>query len=261
MSASVSVVMPHYNALRTVARSIESVIAQTLPVSELIIIDDASADFAALEQLVANYSSQLAIKLIRLKVNGGAAQARNVGIDNANCTFIAFLDSDDVWHPDKIALQYGYMQVHPVHLTAHGYIFDLQQQPFAALPALAVQVVDSRRFIWGNPIFTPTVMARKASFILFDPRFRRVDDYKCWHENLVNGSHHVLNLPLAGGYKPAIGASGLTGSARLMHQSYREVLHALRAEGKMPVLAYGLTVLCEAVKYPIRSLLILIRKR
>lgn len=260
MSAPVSVVMPHYNALQTVARSIESVIAQTLPVTELIIVDDASADFAALEQLVASYRGQLTIKLIPLAVNGGAAQARNMGIDNATCAYIAFLDSDDVWHPEKIAVQYRYMQGHPVNLTAHDYIFDLERQPFAELPELAVQVVDSRRFIWGNPIFTPTVMARKASFIPFDPPFRRVDDYKCWYENLAHGKHHVLSLPLAGGYKPAIGASGLTGSARLMHQSYLEVLRRLRAEEKMPALAYGLTVLCEAVKYPIRSLLILIRK-
>ena len=261
MIAPVSVVMPHYNALQTVARSIESVIAQALPVTELIIVDDASADFTALEQLVANYRSQLMIKLIRLEVNGGASQARNVGIDNASCSFIALLDSDDVWHPEKIALQYGYMQAHSVNLTAHGYIFDLEQQPFAELPALVVQAVYSRRFIWGNPIFTPTVMARKASFTAFDPRFRRVDDYKCWYENLANGPHHLLNLPLAGGYKSAIGASGLTGSVRLMHQSYREVLRSLRAEGKMPALAYGLSVLCEAVKYPIRSLLVSIRKK
>lgn len=261
MSAPVSVVMPHYNALGTVARSIESVIAQTLPVAELVIVDDASSDFSKLELLVARYRSQLTILLIPLAVNGGAANARNVGINNASSSYIAFLDSDDVWHPEKIAVQYEYMQGRAVNLTAHGYIFDLELQPFGELSELAIQVLGRQRFIWGNPIFTPTVMARKLCFIPFDSRFRRVDDYRCWYENLAHGQHHLLNLSLAGGYKPAIGASGLTGSARLMHESYLEVLRTLRAEGKISTLVYGLTVLCEAVKYPIRLLLILIRKK
>ncbi len=261
MSAPVSVVMPHYNALHTVVRSIESVLAQSLPVSELIIVDDASSDFGRLEQLVARYREQLTLKLIRLEVNCGAAHARNIGIDNASCAFIAFLDSDDVWHPEKIAVQYDYMRGRSVNMTAHSYIFDLSQQQFPAVAALRVKDIGKHSFIWGNPLFTPTVMARRDHFIRFDRRFRRVDDYKCWYENLANGDHQLLNVPLAGGFKQAIGASGLTGSARLMHQSYLEVLCALRDERKMSLTLYLATRLCEAMKYPVRSMLIRFRKK
>jgi glycosyltransferase involved in cell wall biosynthesis len=261
MTADVCVVLPHFNALETVGRSIESVISQTLAVRELVIVDDASADFAALARLVAHYSDRLPITLIPLAANGGAANARNVGITHASSRYVAFLDSDDEWHPHKIEIQYGYMQMHPVSLTGHGYIFDLHQQPFGASSAVATKTLNKRSFVWGNPLFTPTVMARRDSFIPFDPRFRRVDDYKCWYENLLNGNHHLLMLPLAGGYKHAIGSSGLTGSVRLMHQSYLEVLRTLREEKKIAFADYVLTVFCEAVKYPIRSLLILLRKR
>lgn len=260
MKANVSVVMPHYNALETVGRSIESVIAQTLPVHELLIVDDASADFQALVRLVERYSSQLKITLLPLEVNGGAANARNVGIASASSTYIAFLDSDDVWHPQKIAIQYAYMRTRSVNLTAHGYIFDLRQQPFSNIFRLTVKVIVKGSFIWGNPIFTPTVMARRDNFCAFDGRHRRVDDYKCWYENLKNGNHELLRLDLAGGFKSAIGESGLTASARLMHQEYLDVLHSLRAEGKMPLVDYLVTILCETLKYPIRSFLIFIRR-
>lgn len=260
LSADVSVVIPHFNAIETVGRSIESVIAQTLPVHELLIVDDASADFQALARLVARYSNQLKITLLPLGVNGGAANARNVGVAGASSTYIAFLDSDDVWHPQKIALQYAYMRTHSVNLTAHGYIFDLRQRPFSDVFRLTVKTIVKGRFIWGNPIFTPTVMARRDSFFAFDGRHQRMEDYRCWYENLRNGNHELLSLDLAGGFKPAIGESGLTASARLMHQGYLEVLHSLRAEGKMPLFDYLLAVLCEALKYPIRSLLIFIRK-
>jgi len=259
MGADVSVVIPHYNALDTISRSVESVISQTLPVREIIIVDDASADFAALVQLVEHFSSKIKINLIPLAVNSGAANARNVGVANSSSMYIAFLDSDDVWHPQKIAVQYRYMQENPVNLTAHGYIFDLQQQPFTELNDLSVEVVGKGRFMWGNPLFTPTVMVRKDRFIGFDKRFRRVDDYKCWYENLYSGNHNLLNLKMAGGYKPAIGASGLTASARLMHKSYIEVLRSLRKEGRMTFAEYLLSVLFEYLKYPIRSVLIIIR--
>jgi len=261
MTAPVSVVMPHYNALDTIGRSIESVIQQTVAVHELIIVDDASAKPAELAQLVRHYSSRLTINLISLTKNRGASNARNIGVAHACSPYIAFLDSDDVWHPQKIARQYEYMKTHAVSLTAHGYIFDLTLRPFSDVSALEIKSVSARSFIWGNPIFTPTVMVRKDSFILFDPRFRRVDDYKCWYENLRNGNHVLLSPDLAGGYKPAIGASGLTASTRVMHQSYLEVLRSLRAERKMSLGNYLLTVLCEAIKYPLRSLLVLLRKK
>lgn len=252
--------MPHYNALDTVGRSIESIIAQTLPVHELVIVDDASTDFSALAQLLERYSSQLKITLIPLAVNGGAASARNVGIASASSNYIAFLDSDDVWHPQKIAIQYGYMQENSVNLTAHGYIFDLRKEFFPIVSDMSIKTITKDRFIFGNPIFTPTVMARRDSFYLFDERYLRMEDYKCWYENFLNGNHQILNLQLAGGYKQAIGASGLTGSARLMHQSYLEVLRSLRTEGIMPFGDYLLASSCETLKYPIRSLLIYLRR-
>lgn len=258
-SADVSVIIPHFNAISTVGRSIDSVVAQTLSVREVIIVDDASVDFYALERLIENYSDRLEIFLIRLPVNRGAANARNVGISHATSDYIAFLDSDDVWHPEKIAFQYGYMCRRSVNLTAHGYIFDLGRQPFSDDLRLAVKAIGKRGFFWGNPIFTPTVMVRRKGFIAFDERHQRMEDYKCWYVNLKNGNHELLGPALAGGFKPAIGSSGLSGSALLMHREYIDVLKSLRVEGQISLFSYLITLTCEFLKYPVRVMLIYLR--
>lgn len=260
MSADVSVIIPYFNALATIGRSIESVIAQTMAVRELVIVDDASSDLEALVRLVDSYRGSLKILLISLETNCGPSSARNVGVANASSSYIAFLDSDDVWHPEKVRIQYEYMQRNPVCLTAHGYIADLQQRPFYVDEHLSGRSISKRSFIYGNPIFTPTVMVRREGFRIFDGRYRRMEDYLCWYENLQSGNHILLNLELAGGFKPAIGASGLTASVRLMHEGYLDVLRGLHREQKMPLPDYLLAYSCEMIKFPIRSFLVFFRK-
>lgn len=163
--------------------------------------------------------------------------------------------SMDVRHLRKTEIQHGYMPERDVALIAHGYVLGLRLQPFPALSELATWFVGRSRFIWGNPIFTPTVMARKHSFVRFDHRYRRINDYKCRYENLQNGDLARFSLDLAGRLK----SDGLTLSARVMHWRYLEVLNALRAEATMLLGNYLGTVLCAPLKYPMRSLSVRLR--
>ena len=98
---TVSVVIPTYNRREQVARAIDSVLAQTVPVEEIIVVDDGSRDGTG-EAIRSRYGS-----LVRLFVqeNGGAATARNRALCEAKGGWIAFLDSDDVWLPAKIERQ------------------------------------------------------------------------------------------------------------------------------------------------------------
>jgi len=252
MKASVSVIMPHYNALATIKRSIDSVVNQTLSVGEMIIVDDGSATVTELRLLVSEYENIIDIKLIELDVNSGAAHARNIGIQHSNLKYIAFLDSDDVWHPEKIKLQYHTMEEHDLFLSGHGYLFNLTNQQFQQVVSKKFTRFSRNKFIWGNPLFTPTVMARREFFILFDKRYRRVDDYKCWYENLCNGTYAILESDMAGGFKAPIGVSGLSGSLKLMHEAYLDVLKSLLVEKKMSYFEYLMASTCERVKYPLR---------
>ncbi|TBN43365.1 glycosyltransferase family 2 protein [Pseudomonas sp. BGI-2] len=255
MKASVSVIMPHYNALDTIKRSIDSVVSQTLSVGELIIVDDGSPAVDKLKLLVLDYKSIIDIVLIESDVNRGAAHARNTGIKHSKCKYIAFLDSDDVWHPEKIKLQYSVMEKNEMFLSGHGYMFNLYNQNFQATVSSEHTSINRNNFILGNPFFTPTVMARRECFISFDERYRRVDDYKCWYENLCNGTFALLSSDLAGGFKAPIGASGLSGSLKLMHVAYLDVLKSLLVEKNMRYFEYLMAATCERMKYPLRVML------
>jgi glycosyltransferase involved in cell wall biosynthesis len=96
----ISVVIPAYNAGKYIARTIDSVLAQTLPACEIIVVDDGSTDNTA--EILANYESK--VTCIR-QDNAGASVARNTGITAATGEWIAFLDADDEWLPQKLQSQ------------------------------------------------------------------------------------------------------------------------------------------------------------
>lgn len=104
----VSIITPSYNASLYIDKTIESILSQSYKNWELLIIDDCSIDNSI--DIVNNYTlKDSRIKLIQLNQNSGAAVARNRGIEEANGRFIAFLDSDDSWHPEKLSKQVKFM--------------------------------------------------------------------------------------------------------------------------------------------------------
>jgi glycosyltransferase involved in cell wall biosynthesis len=105
---SVSVVIPTYNRAHLLPRAIDSVLANVLPGDEVIVADDASTDHT--RTVLAGYGNRLRHLILP---HGGAGAARNRGIENATCDLVAFLDSDDEWMPDKLALQRALMERRP----------------------------------------------------------------------------------------------------------------------------------------------------
>jgi glycosyltransferase involved in cell wall biosynthesis len=102
---TVSVIIPTYNAARTIERTIRSVLNQTFRDIEVIVVDDASTDNTA-EIVSAAYGADPKVSLTRLPVNsGGPPRPRNVGISKASGRIIGFLDQDDVYLPEKLARQ------------------------------------------------------------------------------------------------------------------------------------------------------------
>jgi hypothetical protein len=100
----VSAIIPAHNAERFIAATLRSALAQTYPRLEVIVIDDGSRDAtAAIAGRIAAQDRR--VRLIRLRTNAGAARARNAGIEAATGRYIAFLDSDDLWLPEKTARQ------------------------------------------------------------------------------------------------------------------------------------------------------------
>ncbi len=109
----VSVIMPMHNSAKFVAASIGSVIAQTYPHWELLVIDDFSSDDST--KIVDKYVAQDArIRLLRNQQHNGMPSApRNCGVEAARGRYIAFLDSDDLWFPLKLEQQLKFFETHP----------------------------------------------------------------------------------------------------------------------------------------------------
>lgn len=102
MATSISVVIPAYNREGTIKKCLDSIKKQTRPVDEVIVVDDCSTDGTL--KVLEDYSG-LNLKIISLEKNSGAQVARNTGAMAAGSEWIAFLDSDDEWAPDKTRLQ------------------------------------------------------------------------------------------------------------------------------------------------------------
>lgn len=109
-SPLVSIITPNYNCERFISQTIESVLAQTYKNWEMLIVDDCSTDKSY--EIACEYAKKDSrIKVFRNKKNSGAAVSRNVAIEKSKGEYLAFLDSDDLWMPQKLEKQLAFMQV------------------------------------------------------------------------------------------------------------------------------------------------------
>jgi len=107
--AVVSVIIPTFNRAKKVVRAIKSVLDQTFIDFEIIVVDDSSTDRT--RQTVGQFGSP--VRYLAHTTNLGVSAARNTGIKNSNGPFIAFLDSDDQWLPEKLEVQMGFFETNP----------------------------------------------------------------------------------------------------------------------------------------------------
>jgi glycosyltransferase involved in cell wall biosynthesis len=106
----ISVIIPTHNRRTTLPRALSSVAQQHLPACETIVVDDASTDGTA---TLPHLTSQPHIRYVSCNEHRGVAAARNTGVAHARAEWIAFLDSDDQWHPDKLQRQVAWLHAHP----------------------------------------------------------------------------------------------------------------------------------------------------
>ncbi|MCG3727439.1 glycosyltransferase family 2 protein [Vibrio cincinnatiensis] len=116
----VSIITPSYNCANYIFETISSVLSQTYSEWEMIIVDDCSTD-NSVSVIKSHIEKDSRIKLIQLNENSGAAIARNTAIEAAQGRYIAFLDSDDLWEPEKLATQISFMQKNDIAFSFSAY--------------------------------------------------------------------------------------------------------------------------------------------
>ncbi|PMR73045.1 glycosyltransferase family 2 protein [Billgrantia endophytica] len=175
----VSVITPAYNAEDSIACVIESVVAQTCPVVEHIIIDDGSADGTA--DLIKGFAKQYPhIRYIH-QPQQGAGVARNTGIEAVRGRYIAFLDSDDLWLPGKLEAQIGFMQREQVAFSYGDYEIRSRNDDSHLAHYRAPEWVDYAMLLRGCPIGCLTVAYdQEALGKHYMPHVRRGQDWGLW---------------------------------------------------------------------------------
>lgn len=119
MNKVVSIIMPSYNTEKFISLAIDSVISQSYSNWELIVIDDCSTDKT--DSIMDKYRHEKRIRYIKNDHNLGAAESRNRALREAKGKWIAFLDSDDMWHPEKLMKQIRFMEENSFHFSYTEY--------------------------------------------------------------------------------------------------------------------------------------------
>jgi glycosyltransferase involved in cell wall biosynthesis len=194
-----TVIIPAYKAAATLGTALDSVFAQQRPAAAVIVIDDGSPDGEAIAAVVAGYDGR--VTLIR-QHNQGPAAARNHGVRTATTPWIAFLDADDSWLPEKMARQLALAGEDRVGLI-HGQARD-EREP---LPV----ALDLDRLWTRNRICTSMVVVRKAAFDAAggfdeDPALIGAEDYNLWLRLAAAGWDVRAAQGRIGNYTPAAGS-------------------------------------------------------
>lgn len=172
----VSIIMPSWNTAKFIGESIQCVVNQTYPNWELLIVDDCSTDNT--DKVVEPFLSDARIKYLKNKKNSGAALTRNRAIREANGEWIAFLDSDDLWAPEKLDKQVKFMQEHGYVLSFTGYEkIDEDGQPLN-ITVSGPDVVDERKMYNYDYIGQLTMMYSAKHFGLVQIKdIKKNNDY------------------------------------------------------------------------------------
>lgn len=187
MMPLVSVIMPCYDMERFIAHSIESVLGQSFTDLELLIVDDASNDKTV--DVVRSYCMQDdRVKLEVKTQRTGITDSRNQAIDKAQGRYLAFLDADDIWHPNKLEKQLAFMRQNDVAFSYSAYdLIDEEGQPLQKTIATAGNL-SYEAYLRNTIIGCSTVMLdREKVGEVRVPHFRTSEDTATWLMLLKQG--------------------------------------------------------------------------
>lgn len=190
----VSIITPLYNASKFIRQNIESVQSQTYSNWEQIIVDDASNDnSASIVKDIAKVEPR--IRFIQLDKNQGAAYCRNLATQKAKGDYIAFLDSDDYWHPKKLERQTKQMQIENTTVCFTSYLhIDEVGNPLGKR-ILAIPNLSYKKQLFNNYIGNLTgIYNAKVLGKIEAPNIRKRQDWAVWLEAIKRSEKPALGL-------------------------------------------------------------------
>lgn len=236
MNQLVSIIMPSYNTAKYIEESIRSVLAQTYTNWELIIVDDCSTDNT--DEIVASFRDDR-IRYLKNVVNSGAAVSRNYALREAKGKWIAFLDSDDLWKPEKLERQIRFME-------DNGYFFSYTNY----------SEIDDNSILNGRSVSGPKRITKAGMYnfcwpgcltVMYDAEYigliqianiKKNNDYAMWLKVCRKADCYLLDVNLAF-YRRRTGSISRHGYGTLIKWHYKLFREA---EGNGVLVSFALTV-------------------
>lgn len=180
----VSIILPTYNRAHLLGKTLESILGQTYPFFELILVDDGSTDDT--RHLVEKFGDRR-IRYYNPGINQGAAAARNYGMAQADCDYIAFADSDDIWHRDKLEKQMDVLKRTDITtgFVYHKIAYDLGEGRCAVLPSEELPPEKKSgniyaQLLYDNLVPCPSILVKRQCLEQageFDTELKALEDY------------------------------------------------------------------------------------
>ena len=174
-----SIVIPTYNSQKSIENTLESCVKQSCLPFEIIIVDDKSQDKTTeiVEKWIQAFSGEVPIQLITLTRNSGPSKARNIGWDVATGDYIAFLDADDLFLPEKLEkIVTVLIENKDMILIGHrAYVQDQMEKGTGKLEKISTRVLLKR-----NLFTTPSVVIKRTIHERFDETMRFTEDHDLW---------------------------------------------------------------------------------
>lgn len=257
-NAPISVIIPCYQCKETIVGAVDSILNQTLLPSEILLIDDHAGDgtleiLLGLEKTYPNL-----IKVISMPANGGPGLARNAGWLAASHPWLAFLDADDVWHLQKLEIQWAWLQAHPdIDLCGHLSKLAVMQADRHKTIDQPVQAstIKKDRLIFSNQFATRTVMIRRDLPFKFGDK-KVSEDYLLWLE-VLHAGYKVCRIEsfLAFSLKPEFSLGGYSGQLWLQEKRELNALKKLQQKGYISWLKLMPAMIYSYLKYLRRALI------
>lgn len=245
----ITTVIPMYNSKDTIKSAIESVLNQTYkePI-EIIVVNDGSSDGCEkiVENMIFKNQTNRTIKLIN-KPNGGASSARNTGIKRASGEYIAFLDSDDEWHPQKLEIISKILENDSIKFLGHSHTLQSNfKEHFQIRQPVKISFA---KLLLKNFAVTPSIIIKKNICEYFDEAMSHTEDHELWLRIALKTNVYFLDLPLTTLGRPQLSPGGLSANKWAMRKSELKIYTKIVSYKKSLILVYPFLIIFSLVKH------------
>ena len=246
MNEFVSIIMPSYNTGRFIKETIESVLAQTYPDWDLIIVDDCSTDNT--DEVVGGFLSDERIRYIKNDTNSGAAVSRNRALREAKGKWIAFLDSDDLWEPDKLQKQISFMENNGYCFSYTNYIeIDETSKPNGRRVTGPRRITKRGMYNYCWPGCLTVMYDAETVGLIQIEDIKKNNDYAMWLKVCKKADCYLLDEQLAR-YRKRSGSISNHGYAKLIKWHYKLYREAEKMNPVSSLINTGRNMLFGVVK-------------